>query len=393
MQNKKKYTGISDLELDINTNESMTLISRSAWNEIVSEEYPALRHEFLESLELSGCCSTNTGWTPKHITVTLNNKIVGLAPCYLKTHSYGEFIFDWDWANAYQRAGLTYYPKLLIGIPFTPISGPRLVHHCDVDEMVIKNKIAKFLPVLADKVDASSVHCLFCDDHDITSLTKSNFLSRESRQFHWINENYTSFTEYLDSFSSKKRKNISRERRRIQDFGVNMEWIHGVNISEEILDFFFACYTQTISEHRSYLYLNKEFFRRLFETMPEFIQILVARRHGQLVASALFLRGSNSLFGRYWGALEYIPDLHFEVCYYAPIKYCIDHKIKRFEAGAQGEHKLSRGLMPSTTLSGHWLKNPAFHEAVKDYTEKEARYLNEYSDVLNEHTPFKRNKS
>ncbi|MBT4806177.1 MAG: N-acetyltransferase, partial [Acidiferrobacteraceae bacterium] len=387
----KKEAGANDkgLEAHITTHAAMDHIPRSQWNALVPEDAPSLRHEFLEALERSGSCTTATGWTPCHITVHIGDTLVGGAPCYLKHHSYGEFIFDWAWANAYQRAGLKYYPKLLVAVPFTPVSGNRLLHHPEFESASIHSIIAGALPQIATRLGASSVHCLFCTDADLSPLTANGFVRRESYQFHWRNDDYRDFDDFLQKLSSKKRKNILRERRRVREQEITLHWLQGSQLNSSHLDFLTACYTNTIAEHGSYAYLSREFFAQLARELPDSVQLLRATRNGQDIACAFFIRGKTALFGRYWGALEQVSDLHFEVCYYAPIEYCIKHDLTRFEAGAQGEHKLSRGLTPEITLSAHWLAHREFHDAIGRYTIEESSQLAEYTRVLQAHTPFR----
>ena len=377
-------------EVSIATNRSMDSIDADQWNAMIDAENPGLRHEFLLAFEESGCCCPETGWTPCHLTVHLDGALIGGTPCYLKTHSYGEFVFDWAWANAYQRHGIPYYPKLLIAAPFTPVGGQRILHHPDHEAMLIRDNIARALPVVANELKASSVHCIFCTEKDLEVLAKNGFARREGRQFHWRNDQYHDFSDFLMQLSSKKRKNILRERRRVIEQSISLKWHHGNEITHEHLDLLFSCYQNTIAEHGSYAYLNRKFFETLVQTFPDGVQLLVAQQGGHSIACAFFLRGKNSLYGRYWGALEQASDLHFEACYYAPIEYCIDHGLGRFEAGAQGEHKLSRGLTPQTTLSAHWLAHEGFHDAVRRYTEEEESHLADYTEILGSHSPFKR---
>ena len=374
----------------LTTNARMDQIDPDAWNRMVSDDDPSLRHEFLKALESSESCSRETGWIPCHITATRDDVLLGGAPCYLKTHSYGEFVFDWAWANAYERAGLAYYPKLLIASPFTPVSGQRILCCPDVNGLQIREQIASALPIIAKKLNASSVHCIFCQPSDLEALNASGFVPREGRQFHWHNAAYARFEDFLGALSSKKRKNIARERRRVTDQGMAMRWVPGNAIEPQHIDLLYACYQNTIAEHGSYAYLNPRFFEHLVRDLPEAVQLLIASRNNLDIACGFFLRGKNALYGRYWGSLEHVPDLHFEVCYYSPIEYCIAQGISRFEAGAQGEHKLSRGLTPQKTQSAHWLANPGFHDAVRRFTREEEDHLADYSRMLESHSPFKR---
>ncbi len=348
-----------------------------------------LRHEFLSALESSGAVCRDTGWKPCHLALTSGNVLVAAAPCYLKSHSYGEFIFDWAWARAYQQSGLEYYPKLLVAVPFTPITGRRLLTDPQHEPDQLAPVLVGGLRRLAEKLDVSSVHCLFSTSGDNRYFRDFDFVDRTSHQFHWQNYGYTDFQNFLGSLSSKKRKNIVRERRRVREAGIRMCWLDKAELTDQRLGFFFDCYSNTIAEHGSYLYLNREFFRTICTNLPDQVRMLVAERDERPVAAAFFLCGEHSLYGRYWGALEWVPDLHFETCYYAPIEYCISNGLSRFEAGAQGEHKLSRGLMPAKTLSAHWLSHSGFHDAVERYTREERQDIERYTEVLAEHSPFR----
>ena len=349
-----------------------------------------LRYEFLQALESSGAVCRDTGWKPCHLGLTRDDRLVAAVPCYLKSHSYGEFIFDWAWARAYQQSGLEYYPKLLVAVPFTPVTGRRLLTDPQHDTNQLAPVLVRGLRTLAEKLEVSSVHCLFSTSSDNRYFRDFDFVDRTSHQFHWQNDGYQDFHDFLGSLSSKKRKNITRERRRVREAGIRMSWLDQSEVTDQTVDFFFACYRNTIAEHGSYLYLNRDFFQSVCTNLPDHVRMLVAEKDGNPVAAAFFLCGQHSLYGRYWGALEWIPDLHFETCYYAPIEYCIANGLSRFEAGAQGEHKLSRGLMPARTLSAHWLSHSGFHDAVERYTREERRDIERYTAVLAEHSPFRR---
>ena len=283
-----------------------------------------------------------------------------------------------------------YYPKLLVAVPFTPVTGCRLLTDPQHDTDQLAPVLVRGLRTLAEKLEVSSVHCLFSTSSDNRYFRDFDFVDRTSHQFHWQNDGYQDFHDFLGSLSSKKRKNITRERRRVREAGIRMSWLDQSEVTDQTVDFFFACYRNTIAEHGSYLYLNRDFFQSVCTNLPDHVRMLVAEKDGNPVAAAFFLCGQHSLYGRYWGALEWIPDLHFETCYYAPIEYCIANGLSRFEAGAQGEHKLSRGLMPARTLSAHWLSHSGFHDAVERYTREERRDIERYTAVLAEHSPFRR---
>lgn len=389
-QEQRRGSDDSSSGLTLTIHKGLQEIDSHSWNRVVPHDAPTLRYEFLHALETSGAVCDDTGWSPCHLTLAQGNDLVGAVPCYLKSHSYGEFIFDWAWARAYQQSGLDYYPKLVVAVPFTPITGPRLLTHPRQDRELLASTLVQGLRSLGQKLEVSSIHCLFLTESDIQYFQTLDFIDRTSNQFHWRNQQYLSLEHFLQSLSSKKRKNIKRERRRVRDAGINLCWLRGEEISEEQLSFFYTCYRQTIEEHGSFLYLNQEFFETLCQTMPAQIRLLLAQRDSRNVAAAFFVCADNALYGRYWGSVEQIPDLHFEVCYYTPIEYCIEQGFSIFEAGAQGEHKLSRGLMPTITRSAHWLSHAGFHDAIERYTLEEQQEIERYTDILEQHSPFKR---
>jgi predicted N-acyltransferase len=302
---------------------------------------------------------------------------------YLKSHSYGEYVFDWAWADAYQRHGLAYYPKLLAAIPFSPVSGARLLAATDAE------RAALLRAALALGQNASSLHILFPQPAEAALTQTAGMLLRSGVQFHWTNPGYASFDDFLAQLSRDKRKKIKQERRKVADAGVRFRRLRGTGIKAADWAFFARCYQRTYREHRSTPYLNLEFFQRLGQTMPEHVLLIVAEREGRPIASALNLYSQETLYGRYWGALEYLPCLHFETCYYQALEFCIEQRITLFEGGAQGEHKLARGFLPMKTLSAHWLAHPEFADAVGRFLEREHRGIEQYVDELNEHSPYK----
>ncbi len=307
-------------------------------------------------------------------------------PLYLKAHSYGEYVFDWAWADAYRRFGHRYYPKLLCAVPFTPITGKRLLAQTPEQRLLLLNAALE----LARESGASSLHCLFPQDAEAHQLQSQGLLLREGVQFHWNNPGYRDFAEFLETLSHRKRKNIRHERRKVQDAGITCEWLEGTAITEAHWRFFTACYNHTYHEHYSTPYLNLEFFMRLGETLPQHMLLIVARREGVPLAAALNFHNQERLYGRYWGSLEFVPGLHFETCYYQAIEFCIARGLRCFEGGAQGEHKIARGFLPVTTWSAHWLAHPQFAQAVEKYLGQETRGITHYIDELQEHSPFKR---
>jgi uncharacterized protein len=360
-------------------------VDAGEWNKLAGD-HPFLRHEFLYNLERSGCVSKETGWDPHHLALRRNGSLVAVMPLYLKHHSYGEYIFDWAWADAYHRGGLNYYPKLLSAVPFTPVTGPRLL----TQEHGLRVQLANAAIDLAREINASSVHILYPTLSQASELSSSNYLLRDSTQFHWHNHGYRDFADFLDGMSHDKRKKIKQERRKLKELGIQFERIEGAKISETDWRFFEHCYRTTYRQHHSSPYLNLDFFLSLGREMPDAIVMIKATANGKPVAAALNLKGSGRLFGRYWGADDYVPGLHFEVCYYQGIAYCIEQGIEIFEGGVQGEHKLARGLMPIKTYSNHWLAHPQFSSAIADYLTRESAGVDRYMDELNDMSPFKK---
>jgi predicted N-acyltransferase len=307
-------------------------------------------------------------------------------PLYAKTHSRGEYVFDWAWAEAYERHGLRYYPKLLAAVPFTPATGARLLAADDA----VRRRLAGALLETARASDVSSLHILFPRDGDADALRDAGLLERAGVQFHWRNAGYASFEDFLGALSHDKRKKIRQERRRVAEAGVRLRRATGREASGADWDFFTACYRRTYREHRSSPYLTREFFGMVAERMPDNVLLVIAERDGRRIAAALDLFGTQALYGRYWGAMEYVPGLHFEACYYQALEFCIERGIALFEGGAQGEHKHARGFLPEPTRSFHWLAHPAFNRAIDDYLAREGAHISAYIDELDERTPFRK---
>jgi uncharacterized protein len=368
------------------------VITAAAWNALVGEDNPFLRYEFLSALERTACVGAASGWQPRHLVAhadgPLTGELLGAVPLYLKHHSYGEYVFDWAWANAYARSGLEYYPKLVAAVPFTPVTGPRLL--CvGADSDDIATRLIQGALTLAQETGASSLHWLFTNEKDTKRLEGHGLMQRTACQFHWSNPGYRDFDEFLSGFTSSKRKKIKRERRHVREAGIEMEVLTNEDITPAHMDRFHAFYRSTIEAHGAIPYLSRDFFHALGETMSENIVLILARHGKEPVAGALNLRGRDTLYGRYWGCLKDFHSLHFETCYYAAIEYCIAQKLSRFEAGAQGEHKIARGFMPTVTYSMHWLAQPQFARAVADFLEHEKNGVQYYMDELHERTPFK----
>jgi predicted N-acyltransferase len=370
-----------------------SLIDAASWNALVDAQpsaTPFMRHEYLLALHASGSAVEDTGWLAQFIVAERAGAMVAACPLYLKTHSYGEYVFDWAWADAYQRHGLRYYPKLLDAVPFTPVPGPRLLAHDDKGRAVL----LQAMQALARSARLSSAHLLFLDDADRAAAADAGWMLRSTVQFHWTNraEPYADFAEFLSTLQREKRKKIAQERRRVGEAGVTFTSAVGAAISEVDWDFFYRCYTLTYRAHHSTPYLTRDFFARMAATMPQHWLMFTAWRGGERIAASLIAIDAprGTAFGRYWGATEHVPCLHFEACYYQPLAWCIAQGYQRFEGGAQGEHKMARGLLPVQTWSAHWLAHPEFARAVADFLEREGAGVENYLDELNERRPFRR---
>jgi predicted N-acyltransferase len=363
----------------LRVSDTLAGVDREEWNALAGEQ-PFMRHEFLSALLESGSAVAATGWRPQFLLLRRAGALAGAMPLFAKTHSYGEYVFDWAWADAHERNGVEYYPKLLCAVPFTPVRGERILGE-KAPLIAAAQQMAR---------DYSSLHVLFARDDEARLLEERGLLLRRTVQFHWRNEGYADFEDFLSRLSHGKRKNIRQERRRVREAGVSVRVLEGARIERAHWEFFTRCYRRTYAEHRSSPYLNLDFFLRVGAALPQCMVLVLAEREGRPIAASLLIRDSKTLYGRYWGALEHVPLLHFECCYYQAIQYAIERKIQTFEGGAQGEHKIFRGLMPVETLSAHWLAHPRFARAVEQFLEREgagiARYVNELAD----HSPFKK---
>ncbi|MBI1964910.1 MAG: N-acetyltransferase [Betaproteobacteria bacterium] len=360
-------------------------VAAGEWNRLANGN-PFLSHEFLSALHETGCAGAAAGWTPQFLLAKSRGALVGAMPLYLKAHSYGEYVFDWAWAEAYYRNGIAYYPKLVAAVPFTPVTGTRLLA---ADPAARELLIAAALE-LARRLGVSSLHCLFPTRAEARRLQAHGMMARTTVQFHWVNRGYGNFEEFLGGFSHDKRKKVRQERRKIDAAGIRFQWLEGDRITERDWAFFNRCYQKTYREHGSTPYLSLEFFRRIGRTLPQRVVLIVAERDGVPIASSLNIRDAGRLCGRYWGAVQHYPGLHFETCYYQGIEYCIARGIAAFEGGSRGEHKLARGLEPVETCSAHWLAHPEFAAAVGQFLARETRGMGHYLDELNERSPYKR---
>jgi len=373
---------------------SISCVSEEQWAALQTAGNPFVAYRFLQVLEQSESVGGDSGWQPYYLLLhNAGQQLIGAAPCYIKHHSYGEYVFDWGWANAYQRAGLAYYPKMVCCVPFTPVTGNRLLtaEGTPAQQQEIRSALASAMIAEAQRLELSSVHCLFMQDqdHNTTLQANSGWLARHDLQFHWRNQGYEEFSDFLRSFSSKKRKNVNRERRRVSDAGIEMEVLTGSSLTREHWQLFYQLYRLTAYKRGGTAYLTEEFFRLVAQNMAESVVMVMARHGDRYVAAALNFRGDDTLYGRYWGCLAEYDSLHFETCYYRAIEFCIEQRIHRYEAGAQGEHKLSRGFLPTQTRSAHWLAHPQFADAVADYLEDERQQIAGYQELLQAHTPFR----
>jgi predicted N-acyltransferase len=369
--------------------ERIAEIDAAAWDRCAGPDNPFVSHAFLGALETSGSATARTGWLPQHlIAEDGEGRVLGAVPMYLKSHSYGEYVFDHGWADAYRRAGGEYYPKLQVAVPFTPVPGPRLLLSPEADPHVADMLIAGLVEV-ADRRDVSSLHVTFAPEAQGQRLGEAGFLQRMGVQFHWANHGYATFDDFLGALSSRKRKAIRKERREAVAAGLTIRRLTGADIEERHWDAFFRFYMSTSDRKWGQAYLNRAFFTEIGRTLAERVMLVMVERDGKPIAGALNLIGSEALFGRNWGCLGHFPFLHFEVCYYQAIEFAIERKLARVEAGAQGEHKLQRGYMPTATHSAHWIRDPSLRHAIDDYLVRERAHMGAQIDGLAELGPFR----
>lgn len=365
-------------------------VDPKAWNHLIKKDFPFLSYDFLHALEQSKSVTKQTGWEPKHCTIYDQGTLVAVAPQYVKQHSFGEYVFDWSWADAYQHNGLNYYPKLITAIPFTPCVGRRLQIHQDYDPGLILPKVVDAVLSECEQMGLSSWHILFPEE----AWCDERLVQRTGVQFHWYNKGYDDFEAFLEALTSRKRKNIRKERAKVAKEGLSFIWREGGDVSVDELKAFYACYHATYLKRGQKGYLNWAFFENLFASMPQNLVLLLVKKScsdgSEIVAASLFMKGDTTLYGRYWGCLEHYEHLHFEACYYQGIEYCIAQGFQHFDAGAQGEHKVLRGFEPVKTVSYHWMAHAEFHHAVSDFLQHERlqmeSYINEISDLL----PYKK---
>ncbi|HSI54181.1 MAG TPA: GNAT family N-acetyltransferase [Ramlibacter sp.] len=388
------------------------------WNALLdlqTDAGPFMRHEYLAAMEASESATPVTGWAPRFVTLWRGDELHAACPLYLKTHSYGEYVFDWAWANAYEQHGIAYYPKALVAVPFTPVPGARLLARDDASRRALVGALLAW----CRQQKLSSLHLLFASEADVAACSEAGMMLRHTVQFHWTNvaptldtgvsslppegarfalglpggetpARWRDFDAFLASLAQEKRKKIRQERRKVAEAGVSFRWARGNDISASDWDFFYRCYERTYREHGNAPYLSRDFFARMARDMPDHWLLFVAQRDGRPIASSLIAVDDKAAYGRYWGALERVDCLHFEACYYQPLQWCIEHGVDRFEGGAQGEHKMARALMPVKTTSAHWLAHPAFADAVERFLEREGQGIGNYLEHLDQRSPFRR---
>jgi predicted N-acyltransferase len=372
------------------TSTSISDIDPSAWDALDAGGSPFLRHAFLATLERTGCVGADTGWYPAPVTLHDSHGLAAAAPAYVKTHSYGEFVFDFAWAQAYAKYGLAYYPKLTIGIPFTPVGGARLLVRPGLDAPATRARLIAAIREFAESRSLSSVHALFVNDADRAAFEAAQWLPRRDVQFHWRNRGYRDFDHYLESFTADKRKKAKRERRRVAEDGIHFETLRGVQVQPKAIDEVYELHRHTFLRHHNEPYLTRACFRALPAALGDAFMIKRARSADATVAAAVFFEGGDALYGRYWGAHGRHHSLHFETCYHQGIEYCIERGISRFESGAQGEHKVARGFSPATTWSQHWIVDPQFRAAIADYLQREGEDREDYARYIGEHLPYRK---
>jgi len=362
---------------------------REQWNALDGCGVPFLAHEFLGALERARCVGPESGWMPSYVALVDERGLAAATPAFTKAHSYGEFVFDFAWAQAYARAGRQYYPKLVLATPFTPATGPRLLLRQDARSPAMRARLIEAIADRARAAGCSSVHALFISDGDRAAFADAGWLLRRDCQFHWRNRNYASFDEYLAGFTAEKRKKARRERRRIVELGITFDTWLGGKLDDARLDRVFALHRDTFLRHGHEPYLTREFFGVIAREMGDAIMVKAAILRGQTIAAAIFFRSHDALYGRYWGASADYHSLHFEACYHQGIEYCIAEGLQRFEPGTQGEHKVSRGFEPQLTWSAHYIADARFRAAIGDYLEREADAVDSYAAEVQRHVPYR----
>ena len=375
--------------MKVTVSDSIADIPGDDWNGLVGDGYPFLRHEFLMAAETSGSVTPDAGWTPRHLTLRgPSNELRAALILYEENHSWGEFVFDWAWARAYEQASLPYYPKLVSAVPFTPAPSRRLLLADPTDTDAAKGLIDAAI-LLANETECSSLHLLFPATSELDVLRESGLRLRKDCQFHWHNAGYASFDDFLGTFSSAKRKKARRDRRKVAEAGIRFRWAHGNEMSVADWETVYRLISITFMRRGSLPYFTLEFFQGISRSMPDNLLVILAEKDDKAIAAAIFYVGGNALYGRYWGSDGHYDALHFETCYHQGIEYCISRGLALFEPGTQGEHKISRGFVPVETWSAHWLRHPEFFSAIGSYLEAERRHIDRYISAVESHSPYK----
>lgn len=371
-------------------------VAAADWNALELHGQPFLRHEFLAALEDTGCVNAATGWTAKHLLLRdASQQLLGAVPLYLKAHSWGEFVFDFSWAQSFDRhfhsSGRHYYPKLVSAVPFTPATGPRLLLAKHVDAAATRRQLLLAMQELCAELEVSSAHVLFCDADEHDLLQTQHWLPRTSCQFHWFNRDYRSMEDFLTSFRADKRKKARRERRRVlEEYGIRFQTVNGAELSRQQWQTVFSFSENTFRQHGNEHYLSAEFLQRVAQALPDQVMVKLAEHRGTPVAAAIFFHSERTLFGRYWGAVDNYDSLHFETCYYQGIEFCIERGLQLFEPGTQGEHKIARGFEPTLAFSSHYIREPRFRQALAEHLQWERQAVDDYAAQVRAHTPFHR---
>ena len=374
--------------MKVTVHDSISAIAREDWDSLAGDVYPFLRHAFLELAEHSGSVTPNAGWTPRHLVLEDGHQLRAAMPLYEKSHSWGEFVFDWAWAHAYEQAGLEYYPKLVSAVPFTPAPSTRILK-ARADDTEATSILVSAATQLAIDTECSSVHFLFPEADEVPLFEDTGLLVRKDCQFHWHNRNYDNFDDFLATFTSAKRKKARRDRRRVAEQGIRFRRLRGAELDGKAWATVYALIARTFMQRGSLPYFNQAFFEGLSTQLPENILVIQAEQQDRAVAAAVCFESETTLSGRYWGSDGHFDALHFETCYYQGIEYCIETGKQLFEPGTQGEHKISRGFSPITTWSAHWLAHPEFANAIERYLDDESRHIDRYIEAVDGHTPYK----
>ncbi len=374
--------------MQVTVHNSISELDPAAWNRLLGDDYPFLRHEFLHAAEHGGCVSAATGWSPRHLTISDSSGLRAALPLYQKSHSWGEFVFDWAWAEAYERAGLDYYPKLVSAVPFTPAPSRRMLLR-DPDDQAATAALLEAAIKLARESGCSSLHVQFPTDDELPALRDAGLSIRKACQFHWHNRGYASFDDFLATFSAAKRKKARRDRRHATEAGISFRRIRGKDIDPQTWETVHRLISITFMRRGSLPYYDLDFFKTVGERLPENILVILAEREDTTIAAAVFFESARVLYGRYWGSDSDYNALHFETCYYQGIEHCIENDIQAFEPGTQGEHKISRGFVPVATWSAHWLAHPEFFAAIENYVDEESRHIEHYMQAVDDHSPYR----